>query len=174
MAFIKNEYVKVKGIFSWAKLVVPEEFEENGKIERYWSITIHPDSDGLEVVRDLQARGIMNKMKKDDDGYYIKFKRPVVKTKRNTGETIPFEKPGCFILGMDGKPVPMDGVKVGNGTTGEIKLECYGGDKPRRYFAARLDSVLVSNLVEYDYNKELKDSDRKAAETLTDGTEPVW
>ncbi len=164
MAFVKNEYVLIDGTLSWARLIVPEEYEG----DKFWSITIHPNSDSLEKVRDLQARGIMNKMKKDDDGYFIKFKRPLFK-KTKTG-IIPFQPPVCF----NKEKELIDGGKIGNGSTGSLKLECYGADKPRRYFAARLDSIMVYDLIEYVPQRDLQPADRSAAEGHREGAEPIW
>lgn len=164
-----NETVYIDGIFSWCRVVNPETFTDpvSGKVERYWSVTIHPTPESLELIRDLQARGIMNKMKKNDDGYYIKFKRPTERRKRDGG-LIPFEKPAVYNTDKQ----LIDGLKVGNGTAGTLKLEVYGGDKPRKYLAARLDSIMVKSLVEYDPNRDLSEFDRTRAEGFEDRPNP--
>lgn len=160
---MRNETVFIDGILSWCRVVSPEEYEG----DRFWSCTIHPTPESLEKVRDLQARGIMNKMKKDEDGYYIKFKRPTERRKRDGG-LIPFEPPKVY----NSEKQIIDGLRVGNGSAGTLKLEVYGGDKPRRYLAARLDSIMISSLVDYDPNKDLSDEDRKRAEGFEDRPQP--
>lgn len=164
MAFVKSENVFIDGVFSWARLVTPEEFEG----ERFWSITVHPTNESLEKVRELQARGIMNKMKKNDDGYYVRFKRNCFGKKK--GVPFAMEPPKVF----NKEKQLIDGMKVGNGTSGTIKLDCYGGDKPRKYFAARLDSIMVDELKEWQEDKDLSAVDRSRAEGLEERPSNVW
>lgn len=168
MSFI-NETVFIDGIFSWARVVQAEEFTdpETGKVDRFWSITIHPTNESLEIIRDLQARGIMNKMKKNDDGYYIKFKRPTEK-KRKGGGKILLEAPLC----LNSEKQPIDGMTIGNGSSGRIKLEVYGATTPRRYLAARLDSVMVKDLKEYEPTRDLNSEDRNRTEGFDDRPQP--
>src|SRR5688572_31314993 len=61
-----------------------------------WSTEIYPIPEDLEVLRELQSKGLKNTMMKDDDGYYMRFKRPPrkdVKLRNGEIKTIIFPPP---------------------------------------------------------------------------------
>lgn len=141
---MKTDYVYVQGKLSWVKTQVPDEW---GK----WKCTLHPNDESLNKIRDLQAEGLKNVLKKDEDGYLITFSRPTQKLMK--GKVVGMAPPE--ILMADGK-TPLQGVLVGNGSDGTLKLEVYshgtpGGGKAK---AARLLSIRVDNLIPFEINRD--------------------
>lgn len=139
----KTEYVS--GKLSWVRVVKPD------LTYNCWTATIHPDKESLEKIRDWQAEGLKNQLKKDDDGYYTKF-RCNVSRERKDGTIWTFEAPK--VIDRDGRP--MDGSAIGNGSDGTLKLEVYEHNTPGggKAIAARLVGVKVDNLVEFKPEKD--------------------
>lgn len=133
------EEVYFKGKAKWAnRLYVPDiEYKK-------WGLVLYPDPSSLEVIRDLQAQGVKNVLKKDDDGYYISLGRPTEKVIR--GKVVPFSPP--VVLGTDGNPTT---VPIGNGSDVTVKMEVYSHGTPTggKAKAMRLQSVRIDNLVPY-------------------------
>jgi len=135
----------LKGKFKWANLVKPDKFGN-------WKIVLYPDNEGLDKIRELQAKGLKNVIGKDDDGYYVTFRRP--ENKKVAGELRGFTPP--LVLREDGS-VCTD--LVGNGSDGYVKIEVYDYKPPigQPAKAARLVSVRVDNLVPYTKDSFDKD-----------------
>lgn len=150
MAFRKKtRYEFVSGKMSWVRLVKPDT-----AFEPAWTVTIHPDSESLEKIRDWQSEGLKNVIKKDDDGYYTRFKC-LVSRRRKDGTQWTFEPPK--VVDKDGRP--MDGSVVGNGSDGTLKLEVYEYTAPGgagKSIAARLVGVRVENLVPFNTDTDFK------------------
>ena len=158
-----KSFVYVSGKGSWVRAVTPDQWD-------CWSATLHPDAKSLEIIRDLQAEGMKNTLKKDDDGYYTKFRRPVSKMMR--GKVQAFTPPE--VIDKDGKP--LDGKKIGNGSDITLKLDVYehgtpGGGKAK---AARLEAVRVDNLIEFNPDSDFTPDEAGKVEGLKDQPEPVW
>lgn len=123
-----------------------------------WSVTIYPDQKSLDIIRDLQAEGLKNVMKKDDDGYFMQFKRDPSKVMR--GKVIAFTAPK--VVDAEGKL--FDGNKVGWGSDAIVRLEVYTHAVPntqKRAKAARLDSIKVVNLIPFEIDKSDWTDDEK-------------
>lgn len=135
-----------------------------------WSIVIYPTGPSLEIIRDLQAQGIKNVMKKDDDGYFIQFSREPTKLIR--GKVVAFPAPK--VLGPDGKP--MDGLKVGRTSDVTVRLEVYPHGTPNggKAKASRWDSVRVDNLVPWEIDKDLPPTEADQVRDLQKSPQPVW
>jgi len=134
-----------------------------------WSITIYPDNASLEVIRDYQAKGFKNVMKKDDDGYFIQFKRPPTKLMR--GKVVAFTAPKVLVEKSDGTVEPMDGTKVGWGSDGIVRLEVYQHGTPSggKAFACRWDSLKITNLVEFTPDKsDWSEEEKENIKSLTE------
>lgn len=141
------EYVTIEGALKWCKVdpsnpEPPFGAERSGK----WSTVIYPSKDAVEMIRDLQSQGLKNVLKKDEDGYFVKFSRPCEKWKENkaTGE---------FELVNKLTPVKVSGAEpkeIGNGSLASIKLEVYEhgvpGSSTRKAKAARLFAVDITRL----------------------------
>lgn len=149
---MNTEYVYIQGKLSWVKTQTPDEW---GK----WKCTVHPNAASLDKIRDLQAEGLKNVLKKDEDGYYVAFSRPTQKMIK--GKVVGLAPPE--ILQADGK-TPLTGVLVGNGSDGTVKLEVYshgtpGGGKAK---AARLLSIRVDNLIPFEMKRDFTRGQQEA------------
>lgn len=133
-----------------------------------WAITIYPDVPSLEVIRDYQAKGWKNVMKKDDDGYFIQFKRQPTKLMR--GKIVAFAAPK--IVDSEGKP--FDGTRVGWGSDAVVRLEVYQHGTPNggKAFANRWDSAKIMNLVPFEIDKS--DWPEEEKENIKSLTETTW
>lgn len=159
----KSDYVYIQGKVKWFRPKVPNKWNK-------WSVQIHPNEKGLEIIRDLQAQGAKNQLKKDDDGYYASFSRPVTK-ETSTGRILSFKPVEVF--DKDGNP--FDG-NVGNDSDATLKLEVYthatpGGGKAK---AIRWVSARIDNLVPFDKNRDLNEEEAAAAEGLDKQPEQLF
>lgn len=159
----KTELIDVQGKVKYIHAVNLNKFET-------WAIVIYPTGPSLEIIRDLQAKGIKNVMKKDEDGYFIQFKRDPTKLIR--GKVVAFAAPK--VLGADGKL--MDGLKVGKGSDVTVRLEVYPHGTPSggKSYASRWDSVRVDNLIPWEIDKDLPPSEAKEVRDLQASPQPVW
>jgi len=161
---LASEFIDVQGKVSWLHAVNFNRFDK-------WSVTLHPDTRSLEVIRDLQAQGIKNQMKKDDDGYYIQFSREPTKLMR--GKVVAFPAPK--VVDKEGKPI--DGSGVGNGSDATVRLEVYQHGTPNggKAKAARFDSIRIDALVPFDRSRDFKtDEEKEANKSLTEAPEPLF
>lgn len=154
MAFTKvgSEYAFVKGKVSWVRYITPDE-----KYNK-WSVTIHPDEEGMKTIQTLQMdKGIKNQFKKDEDGYYMQFSRPT--DRKIKGKLIGMTPP--VVLNEDKQPI--EGVAVGNGSDAIVKLEIYSYPTPTggRGHAARWDSMQLLNLIPYNKNSDFPEDKDK-------------
>lgn len=155
--YSKTETYYIQGKVTWFRAKVPNKWNK-------WSVQIHPNNEGLETIRELQARGMKNQLKKDDNGYYTNFSRPVTK-ETSTGRILSFEPVQVF--DADGKPFSGD---VGNDSDVTLKIEVYqhatpGGGKA---IAARWVSARIDNLVPFDAKRDLNESEKASASGLAE------
>lgn len=160
-----TEHVYIKGKLSWVKFQHPDEW---GK----WKVTVHPNSESLEKIRELQTEGVKNVLKKDDDGYFTTFSRPTQKMIK--GKVQGLAPP--VVLQSDGV-TPLTGVLVGNGSDGVVKLEVYshgtpGGGKAK---AARLLSIKIDNLIPFEMKRDFSEAQQEAVAGLAEQVpEPLF
>jgi len=168
----RTDYVNFQGKARWFKPQAPNQWNR-------WSHELVLTPESLELFRELQlsqqdtdkitgkpitVNGIMNKLKKDEDGYYTSFSRPCSKEYR--GKIRGFEPP--LVFQADGK-TPLVGVLVGNGSDVTTTCECYtypnpaGGGYGR---ALRWYSTRVDNLVPFDNSRDFTDEQHKAKHFL--------
>lgn len=158
-----SEIVDIQGKVKYIHAVNFNKFDK-------WSIVIYPDTRSLEVIRDLQAQGIKNVMKKDDDGYFIQFSREPTKLMR--GKVVAFAAPK--VLASDG--TLMDGLKVGRTSDVTVRLEVYQHGTPNggKAKASRWDSLRVDNLVAWEIDKDLPPNEAAEVHDLNNSPKPVW
>ena len=146
-----SDHVYIQGKISWVKYVTPDPTYNK------WSCTIHPNDKGIEDIRELQTQGVKNQWKKDEDGYYIAFSRP--SERKIKGKIIGMTPP--VVLNSEG--VPMDGVAIGNGSDGTLKLEIYSHPTPSggKAKAARWASLKVDNLIPFNKDTDFPDPSMK-------------
>jgi hypothetical protein len=161
-----SEYIDVQGKVMFIHAVNFNKYDK-------WSITLRPTQASLEIIRDLQAQGIKNVMKKDDNGYYIQFSREPTKLMR--GKVVAFAAPKCVQL-VDGKPELMDGSRIGHDSDVTVRLEVYQHGTPNggKAKAARWDSIRVDNLIPWDPDKDLPEMAAAEVKDLAASPQPMW
>lgn len=142
-----SDSVYIQGKVSWVKYVTPDPTYNK------WSVRVHPNNEGLEIIRDLQTQGVKNQFKKDDDGYYIQFSRPT--DRKINGKVVGMTPP--VVLNSDG--TPMEGVAIGNGSDGTVKLEIYTHGTPSggKAKAARWAGLKIQNLIPFNKDTDFPD-----------------
>lgn len=162
--YSKPEIVYLKGKAKWAHRLFQPDLEFNK-----WSTVLYPDKESLEKIRDLQAEGVKNVLKKDDDGYYTTFSRPTQKLMK--GKVVAFTPP--VVTDKDGQPFTDP---IGNGSDITIKLEVYqhgtpGGGKAK---AARLMAVRVDNHVPFEQERDFTDEQMGLVSGLNEQPAPQF
>lgn len=157
-----SEFIYITGKCKWFRPFTLETQYETP----YWSYVHYPDAESLEKLRELQAEGMKNQIKKDDDGWYVRIKRPASLKRYVNGMTInnPLKPPK--VLNKDGVELS-DMTSVGNGSDVTTKLEVYQHRVPnsdKKAKAVRWDSTRIDNLVEFDRNADLKPEEAKQKE----------
>lgn len=163
--FQKAEEIFLSGKASWVKAVNPDQ-----KYNK-WSMQLHPNAESLEIIRDLQTQGVRNQMKKDEDGYYMSFSRPVSKTYR--GKIRTFTPP----VVMNADKTPLEGLRVGNGSDVTIKIEAYPYNDPttgNKGKAVRWESMRVDNLVPFNPDTDYPDEEATKVSGLKDQPEALF
>lgn len=161
----KTEFIYLTGKARWAHLILPEA----GQGGQEWNITIYPDKESLQKVEEMKARGLMNVLKKDDDGYYIRFKRSCEKKYRGSLKGLSPPE----VWDKDGTTPFKDW--VGNGSDVMIKLECYDFKAPtgKAGYAARLTAVRIDNLVPFEAKRDMSPEQEKLVHGLQEATGPT-
>lgn len=152
-----TELVDVQGKIKFVHAVAFNKYDK-------WSVVFYPNQTSLEVIRDLQAQGVKNVMKKDDDGYFIQFSREPTKLMR--GKVIAFTAPK--VIDKEGKL--FDGNKIGRGSDATIRLEVYQHGTPSggKAKAARWDSIRIDELIPWDPDKSLTAEEAENVKSLTE------
>lgn len=145
--------VTLKGKGKWITKEYKEWDRQDGKPDKRWSFLFYPDPESLEEIRDLQMRGLKNRLRKDDDGICISFGRPVEKEIK--GKIVTFNPPK--IVDLTGKEYD----KLGNGSEINLELEVYEHAVPgskNKSIAARWEGIVATKVVEYTSNKPAEDT----------------
>ncbi len=159
----KTEIVYIQGKVSWFRNKMPNQWDK-------YSVQIHPNPKDLEVIRDLQARGLKNTIKKDDDGYFTTFSRPVSKQYQNH-KVQTFAPP--TVTDKDGNIY--EG-QVGNGSDATLKLEVYEHATPAggKAVAARWTAARIDNLVPYATELDAFPEQKQAISGLKEQPEQLF
>lgn len=164
----KSEDIFFKGKASWFRVI------QGDPEYKVWSVKLHFDQDSYSKFMQLKeddgdVAGIMNEVKKDDDGYFHVFKRQFFKDFGKGPE--PLQPP----LVLDANNQPWDPkVMVGNGSDITVKCELYrykARMSKKQGRAIRLAAVRIDNLVPYstdsytdDQKKVIKGMDQVETE----------
>lgn len=163
-------YIYLKGKGKWCQRLFTPDEKFNPPA---WKFDFYPDADSYEIIMKLKnppdGQGLLNKIKKDEDGYYLQVKRPTFINGRK-GQ-IPLIPP--VILDADGNP--WKGEAIGNGSDLTIKVAKreYLTPIKQKGVAIRLESVRVDNLVPFerdDFPPEMA----KSVEGLSEQSKPNW
>lgn len=151
----KTEFKYLQGKVAWFRSDVPNNWNK-------YSCQLHPDAKSLEIIRELQARGLKNTLKKDEDGYFINVSRPVTK-EFSSGKIITFTPVEVF----DKEGVPFHG-SVGNGSDATLKIEVYEHSTPGggKAVAARWVSARIDNLVPFNPGTDMTAGEAEAHKGL--------
>lgn len=153
--------VFLKGKIKWANsLFVPDTM-----YEPKWQAKLYPDEDSVDIIRELQSLGLMNKIAKDDDGWYTSVSRPTQKMFK--GVLKPLTPP--VIEDNEGNPITSN--IIGNGSDVICKMEVYkykaqGGNRWK--VAYRLASVRVVNLIKFERDNDFSDSQKRQSDGITE------
>lgn len=156
-----NEYFKGKVRYCYTN-----------KVDNYgnWSLKLYLDSESKDKIIELQTKGLKNTLKKDDDGYYVTFKRPPKKEYKDyvTGamKEMTFQPP--VIFDVAGNVLPNAATIIGDGSDITIKCQVYpfgGKGGIAKGIATRLESVRIDNLVPYT-NRNLNPDDERQSKGL--------
>lgn len=139
-AMRREEEVFIKGKIKWCKHLRPDMTFAPGK----WSVVMYIEGPELEKVREWQADGIRNSVKKDDDGWYITLSRKCAITVR--GREVGLEPPK--VIDKEGNVIA--GL-VGNGSDGVAKCMLWTFNPTPQISgkALRWEALRVDNLVTY-------------------------
>lgn len=136
MAGLGTIEVVLFGKLRWVRTMRPNQFGD-------YVATLYPDDESLVKINQMKKEGLKNILGKDEEGYFMRFKCPQVKTIR--GKDVNFE---VGVVDQDDKPIDS---LVGNGSDGWVKLDYYSYPQPSggRGRATRLKKILVTNLIPY-------------------------
>lgn len=160
----KSEYVYLKGKTKWFRNIAPNQWQK-------WSHVLYPDAASVEVIRQLQADGAKNILKKDEDGYYLSLNRPTSKVFKG----IPQGLTPPEVMLPDGTPLPAS-ILVGNGSDITTKMVVYshntpGGGKAK---AMRWESTRIDNLVPFDNEKDFTPQQELQRKNLQEQPTPIF
>lgn len=145
----KTETYKFTGKALWAKVYEADEFRGSSN----WKIDLEVDAENLEKYK---KAGIQGKVKSNENGPVLSFKRPTTKLIKGTQQIFS----GPRIIDKDGKVIVEykkndagtgfdrvgDPVLIGNGSVVECTVTVYPTDMGP---GQRLESVKVLDLIEY-------------------------
>ena len=170
------EYLQGKA--KWAKLVTPD------TMYSCWGLQLYLNQESYEKFLKLKEpkgdiQGILNVIKKDDDGCYVSLRRPTSKLVK--GKVVGFNPPEVLDgnnLGPDGVPLPLRNALLGNGSDVTCKIEVYTYKKPGhnagRGTAIRLSSVRVDVLVPFETGRDFDDRQEKSIRGLSEQPEQLF
>lgn len=152
-----KQYEYFQGKANWVKYVQPNQWGD-------WTLEFYPNRDSLEKIRELQAEGIKNVLKKNEDGYHINIKRPSEIEVR--GKKIGMTPP--VIYSGDWETPLGENQRIGNGSDVTVKCEKYGGTSPvgSKYLAIRWEALRVDNLVPYERERDSQAWEKAQTEGL--------
>ena len=93
--------VLLTGRGKWISKAIKEWKKPDGTVDRKWNMSFYPDDKSRDEIMELQAKGLKNRLKKDNDGWNISLSRPVAKD--DEGEEVKFDPP--YIKDAEGKDI---------------------------------------------------------------------
>lgn len=166
----KMEFVELQGKARWVNTRVPDQF---GK----WGLILYPNAESLDLIKRMQegwyegVEGIKNVLKKDEDGYHMRFTRP--QSKQMRGKVVGFSPPE--LLKSDGE-TPLRETLVGNGSDVTVKLELYFFNTPskREGSACRVMSIRVDSLIPFEAQRDFTDDQKKLVAGMNEVPPPQF
>jgi hypothetical protein len=135
-----------------------------------WGLDLWPTEEGVLIIKDLiKNHGLMNKLKQDDDGYYLTLSRPI--EKKFGAEITKLNPP--VVMSREG--IPVTNVQIGNGSDVTCKVWKYSF-KPltseQRKVAIRLEAVRIDNLIPYKSETDMRDFQKEQVKGLMEAKQP--
>lgn len=164
-----KEYIFLKGKVKWFRHIQPDaSFGGTPK----WKHQLYIQAEDLPKIKELQAQGVKNHLKKDDDGYYMNFSR-VTQIQRRDGKIVGLDPP---LVTMAGSDLPLRDTMVGNGSDVTDKIEVYshgtpGGGKAK---ALRWEGSRIDHLVPFDTRKDYDEGEAKQLKGLPEQPAPLF
>lgn len=165
----KSEFHYFKGKCKWARVHTPDVEYNTWSIQLYLTPESWEDFNKLKEPKG-ETDGIMNEVHKDEDGEYIRLRRPMTRVwqGRETLLTPP------IVLDKDNQVTKEE---IGNGSDVTVKVECYTYRKRMgKGFgrAIRLEAVKVDVLVPRVNLDQLDDREKKQVSGLPEQPAPVF
>lgn len=169
MANTTTIYLKGKGKWCQRLFTPDEKFNPPA-----WKFDFYPDQDSYAIIMKLKeptdgSQALMNKIKKDEDGYYVNLKRPTFINSRK-GQVM-LTPP--VIVDADGNPWKGDAIGNGSDLTVKLAKRIYPTPTKQMGVALRIESIRVDNLVPFvkdDFPPEMA----KSVEGLAEQAKPNW
>lgn len=166
-----KEFIYLSGKGKWCnKLFVPDQ------MYKCWGCLLYPTEESYQKILDMKkgkegVQGILNTIKKDEDGYSISLKRPTEKMFK--GRMQGFTPP--VVLNKDGSPFNPQNA-IGNGSDLTCKIEYYTYKRPTggQGSAIRLEAVRIDNLVPFEKEKDFPEAQLKQVSGLTEQPPPLF
>lgn len=160
----RTEHIYLQGKVKWFRPIQPDMQYDPPS----WSQIFYPNEESLNKIRDLQAEGVKNVLKKDEDGFFVRLKRPTyLKKIINNSESKVALQPPEVVIESGGAIVPFKDM-VGNGSDVTNKMEVYqhatpGGGKAKamRWLASKID-----NLIPFEKRSDFTTGEAQAVENL--------
>ena len=126
-----SEFYEFSGICKWPRLSEPD--------PKYncWSICVYLDEASKKL---FDKSGVQCEPQSDEDGVYVKFRRPAEKIIKK--ELVEFPKPAV----IDKNSVVVDPMVVGNGSRVRVTVRVFDTMKGKGH---RLERVVIEDLVGY-------------------------
>ena len=158
---MSTKEVILQGKAKWASLHRPDKFDA-------YSINLYMTDESIAVFNTLKLK---TELKKDEDGYYAKFRCPLQKMMR--GKLVALPRPA--VVDKDHRPIE---TIVGNGSDVTLKLDWYDYKSPKgeKGYAVRLTGVRVDNLVEYEADRDMTKDEQQLVGGMSDKPVqmPAW
>jgi len=157
-----------KGKCTWAHLNTPDKkYDPLGK----WHITFYPDAVALGEIVELKdpkegVAGILNHLKKDEDGTFINISRPFQRPGK--GQMMTFTPPE--LVDKDGKSISNTRIGHGSDVTVKVEVRTYKNPAGAKGRSLRLWAVRVDNLIPFEQDS-YTDEQKNIVDGLT--TQPA-
>lgn len=162
----RTSYVYLKGKAKYCKLLGRGDAEY-----RCWSTGLYLTPESYDTFMKMKENtdevdGILNEVKKDDDGYYVNLRRPFAKVFQGK------EKALDPVIVLDHNNLPWQShILIGNGSDITCKVEHYTYKAPfskKKGSAIRLLSARVDQLVPFEMDKDFTEDQQKQVKGLAE------
>lgn len=167
-----KKYIFLRGKAKWANRL----FIADQKY-KCWSVVLYPDEESYSKVLEMKkgsegVQGILNMIKKDEDGYNITLKRPTEKLIK--GKLTAFLPP--VVLNADNTPFNPQGPQIGNLSDVICKVDYYTFSRPTggKGSAIRLESVRIEHLIPFNKETDFAKADAEQVSGLTEQPPPLF